>query len=142
MTENVPISWLFATLVGLLAVSAFFAMSETCLMAVNRYRLKHLMREGSVGARLAGALLERTDELLSFILAGNTVVNAAPTILVAEICRRLFGEGEYVSTIANASGSVVILVFAEIVPVIGAATEPIAIGASYVLTRSSAPRGR
>ena len=136
MTEDVPISWLFGTLVGLLAVSAFFAMSETCLMAVNRYRLKHLIREGSVGARLAGALLERTDELLSFILAGNTVVNAATTILVAEICRRLFGEGEYVLALATASASFVILVFAEIVPkVIGAAySEPIAIGASYLLT--------
>ena len=136
MTEDFPISWLFGTLVGLLAVSAFFAMSETCLMSVNRYRLKHLIREGSRGARLAGALLERTDELLSFILAGNTVVNAATTILVAEICRRLFGEAEYVLALATASASFVILVFAEIVPkVIGAAySEPIAIGASYVLT--------
>src|SRR5260221_13485898 len=111
-------------------------MSETCLMSVNRYRLKHLIREGSRGARLAGALLERTDELLSFILAGNTVVNAATTILVAEICRRLFGEAEYVLALATASASFVILVFAEIVPkVIGAAySEPIAIGASYALT--------
>ena len=136
MTEDFPLSWLFATLVGLLAVSAFFAMSETCLMAVNRYRLKHLIREGSGGARRAGALLERTDQLLSFILAGNTVVNAATTILVAEICRRLFGEAEYVLAVATASASFVILVFAEIVPkVIGAAySEPIAIGASYLLT--------
>jgi Mg2+/Co2+ transporter CorB len=104
-------------------------------MAVNRYRLKHLIREGSVGARLAGSLLDRIDELLSFILAGNTVINAAATILVAEICRRLFGEGDYVLAIATAAASFVILVFAEILPkVIGAAySEPIAIGASYVL---------
>ncbi|MEP7068447.1 MAG: CNNM domain-containing protein [Usitatibacter sp.] len=135
MTDNIPLGWLFGALAALLASSGFFAMSETCLMAVNRYRLKHLIREGSVGARLAGSLLDRIDELLAFILAGNTVINAATTILVAEICRRLFGEGDYVLAIATASASFVILVFAEILPkIIGAAySETIAIGASYVL---------
>jgi Mg2+/Co2+ transporter CorB len=110
-------------------------MSETCLMSVNRYRLKHLISEGSRGARLAQDLLDRTDELLAFILAGNTVINAASTILVAEICRRLFGTGDYVLAIATASASFVILVFAEILPkVIGAVyAEKIAIGAAYVL---------
>jgi Mg2+/Co2+ transporter CorB len=136
MTDNIPLGWLFVALTGLLAFSGFFAMSETCLMSVNRYRLKHLIREGSVGARLAGALLDRVDELLAFILAGNTVINAATTILVAEICRRLFGTGDYVLAIATASASFVILVFAEILPkILGAAhPETIAIGASYVLT--------
>src|SRR5258708_27840961 len=111
-------------------------MAETCLRSVNRYRLKHLIREGSRGARLAGDLLDRTDELLAFILAGNTVINAASTILVAEICRRLFGTGDYVLAIATASASFVILVFAEILPkIIGAAyAEKIAIGAAYALT--------
>jgi len=136
LTDDFPLSWLFLSLAGLLSFSGFFAMSETCLMAVNRYRLKHLIREGSVGARLAGNLLDRIDELLAFILAGNTVINAASTILVAEICRRLFGEGDYVLAIATASASFAILVFAEILPkIIGAAySEKIAIGASYVLT--------
>ena len=136
MTDDIALSWLFTALACLLAISGFFAMSETCLMAVNRYRLKHLIREGSHGAKLAGALLDRVDELLSFILAGNTVVNAATTILVAEICRRLFGEGDYVLAIATAAASFVILVFAEIIPkVIGAAyAEMLAIGVSYILT--------
>ncbi len=136
MTDNIPLGWLFAALVGLLALSGFFSGSETCLMAVNRYRLKHLIREGSRGARLAGALLDKTDELLSFILAGNTVINAVTTILVAEIARRLLGTGEYVLAIATAAASFFILVFAEILPkVIGATySEPFALGASYVLT--------
>jgi Mg2+/Co2+ transporter CorB len=135
MTDNIALGWLFAALVGLLGFSGFFAMSETCLMAVNRYRLKHLIREGSRGARLAGSLLDRIDELLSFILAGNTVINAATTILVAEICRRLFGTGDYVLAIATAAASFAILVFAEILPkIIGAAyAEKLAIGAAYVL---------
>ncbi len=106
------------------------------MMALNRYRLKHLIREGNTGARLAGKLLERTDELLAFILAGNTVLNAGTTILVAEICRRLFGSGDYTLAIATAAASVVILIFAEILPkILGASySETVALGASYILT--------
>ena len=135
MTDTIHLSWLFYALVALLAASAFFAMSETCLMALNRYRLKHLIREGSHGAKLAGQLLDRTDELLSFILAGNTIINAAITILVAEICRRLLGTEDYVLAIATLSAGFFILVFAEILPkVIGATySEPIALKASYLL---------
>ena len=111
-------------------------MSETCMMALNRYRLRHLIRQGSRGARLAGALLGKVDEMLSFILAGNTVINAATTILVAEICRRLFADGKYTLAIATGAASVCILIFAEILPkVIGARfAEKIALAASYVLT--------
>ena len=74
--------------------------------------------------------------MLSFILAGNTVINAATTILVAEICRRLFGGGEHVLAIATGAASFFILIFAEILPkVIGARfSEKIALMASYVLT--------
>ena len=135
MTDNIDIGWLFVALAGLCACSAFFAMSETCLMALNRYRLKHLIREGSRGARLAGSLLDRTDELLAFILAGNTLINAAITILVAETCRRLLGTGDYVLAVATLSAGFFILVFAEILPkVIGATyAEPLALGAAYVL---------
>jgi len=136
VTDAVPLRWLFMALVALLALSGFFSMSETCMMALNRYRLKHLVREGNTGARLAAKLLERTDELLAFILAGNTVINAATTILVAEISRRLLGDGDYVLAIATAAASFAILIFAEILPKIFGATysETIALGASYVLT--------
>jgi Mg2+/Co2+ transporter CorB len=136
VTDNIALGWLYVTLAALLASSGFFSMSETCMMALNRYRLKHLVREGRKGAKLANALLERTDELLAFILAGNTVINAATTILVAEICRRLFGEADYVLAIATAAASLVILIFAEILPKILGATysETVAMGAAYVLT--------
>lgn len=136
MTDSIPLGWLFGALAALLACSGFFSMSETCMMALNRYRLKHMVREGHRGAALASALLEKTDELLSFILAGNTVINAATTILVAEISRRLLGEGEFVLMIATAAASFAILIFAEILPKILGAThsETIALGASYVLT--------
>ena len=136
MTDHIPLFWLFTLLGGLLISSGFFSMSETCMMALNRYRLRHLVKQGSRGARLAQALLGKTEELLSFLLAGNTVLNAATTILVAEVCRRLFGDGEYVLAIATGAASLLILVFAEILPkVFGARfSEQIALVASYVLT--------
>jgi Mg2+/Co2+ transporter CorB len=136
MTDDLPLKWLFSALVVLLASSGFFSMAETCMMALNRYRLRFLIKQGSRGARLAGALLAKVDELLSFILAGNTVINAATTILVAEICRRLFGDGEYVLGIATAAASFCILIFAEILPkILGARfSEKIALASSYLLT--------
>jgi Mg2+/Co2+ transporter CorB len=136
VTDNISLGWLYVALATLLACSGFFSMSETCMMALNRYRLKHLVREGNRGARLANSLLERTDQLLSFILAGNTIINAATTILVAEICRRLFGTADYVLAIATGAASFAILIFAEIIPkILGAAySETVALGAAYVLT--------
>jgi Mg2+/Co2+ transporter CorB len=136
VTDNISLGWLYVALATLLACSGFFSMSETCMMALNRYRLKHLVREGNRGARLANSLLERTDQLLSFILAGNTIINAATTILVVEICRRLFGTADYVLAIATGAASFAILIFAEIIPkILGAAySETIALGAAYALT--------
>ncbi len=136
MTDDWSLNWLFGGLVAMLLFSGFFSMSETCMMALNRYRLRHLISEGSRGARLTGALLANTEELLSFILAGNTVINAGTTLLVAEICLRLFGEGKYVLGIATAAASFFILIFAEILPkVLGARfAERLALASSYVLT--------
>jgi len=136
MTDDIPLRWLIAALVFMLLFSGFFSMSETCMMALNRYRLRHLIREGSRGAKLAGALLANTEELLSFILAGNTVINAGTTLLVAEVCLRLFGDGKYVLAIATAAASFVILIFAEIIPkVLGARfAERMALASSYLLT--------
>ena len=136
MTDDISFSWLFVVLGVLLASSGFFSMAETCMMALNRYRLRFLIKQGSSGAKLTGALLAKVDELLSFILAGNTVINAATTILVAEICRRLFGEGEYVLAIATGAASFCILIFAEILPkILGARfSEKIALASSFILT--------
>lgn len=127
---------MFGALAVMLLCSGFFSMSETCMMAINRYRLKHLVKMGSRGARLTQTLLDNTGELLAFILAGNTVINAATTILVAEICRRLLGQGEYVILVSTATASFVILIFAEIVPKVLGATfsEKIALASSYLLT--------
>ncbi len=105
------------------------------MMAVNRYRLRHLAKTGHGGARLAEWLLAQTDRLLSVILLGNNLVNAAAAALVTVIAFRLFGENEIALSLATLGVTFLILVFSEVTPkVIGAAyAERIVPVVSYVL---------
>lgn len=134
--EELPLSALLGAFVALLIVAAFFSLSETSMMALNRYRLKHLVKQGHRGARLTSRLLAQTDKLLGVILLGNTVVVAASSTLVTFITIRFVGNDELSLTIAALVVSLFILVFAEITPKVVAATHPerIAYPASYVLT--------
>ena len=136
MSDQIPLPWLFTALAVMLLIAGFFSIAETSMMALNRARLKHLVREGRRSARLTQALLDKTDRLLGVILLGNNLVNAASAVLVAEMSIRLFGEGEYILMIATAAVTFFILVFSEITPkVIGAAyPEAIALPSAYVLT--------
>ena len=106
------------------------------MMAVNRYRLQHRAKRGARGARLAVALLAKTDKLLGVILLGNTLVAAGAATLTAVITKRLFGEGELALALGTVAISFALLVFSEITPkVIGAAhADRIAPVVSYVLT--------
>lgn len=133
--EAISVSTLFAALFFLLIFSAFFSISETSMMALNRYRLRHLRQSGHRGARLASDLLGQTDKFLGVVLLGNNVINAASALLVGEIARRYLGDSEYALLAATISAAFAILVFSEITPkVIGAAyPERIALPASYVL---------
>ncbi len=132
---DIPLVAQFAALAFLLVVSGFFSMAETGMMAINRYRLGALERTGHRGARLASELLRQTDKLLSVVLAGNTLVNAAITMLAGVITIDLFGHDRIVLGIATVVVALLILVFAEITPkVIGARyPEQTALAASYVL---------
>ena len=106
----------------LLVLSAFFAISETSLMSVNRYRLKHLSKQGNVGARLAIKLLNETDKLLSVILLCNNFANAAAAALVTLIVVEFFGTQESIIFIGTIITTFMIVIFSEISPkVIGAA---------------------
>lgn len=136
MSDQVPLTWLFTALAVMLLVAGFFSIAETSMMALNRNRLKHLVREGRRSARLTQELLDRTDRLLGVILLGNNLVNAASAVLVTEMSIRLFGEGEYTLMIATASVTFFILVFSEITPKVIGATYPeaIALPSAYVLS--------
>jgi Mg2+/Co2+ transporter CorB len=133
--DEISLHSLLVTFVVLLLVSAFFSISETSMMALNRYRLKHLARTGNRGAKLAAQLLAQTDKLLGVVLLGNNLVNTAAASLATVIAFRLLGESELGLAIATGVAAFFILVFSEITPkVIGASyPERIAFPAAYVL---------
>lgn len=119
--NDIPLSLLFLSLALLLAFSAFFSMSETGMMAANRFRLKSKAAAGSRGAARALALLGRTDKLLGVILLGNNLVNSAAASLSTVIVFRLFGQNELALGIATLAVTFAILVFSEATPKVLAA---------------------
>ena len=104
-------------------------------MLVNRYRMKHLARQGHRGARLASVLIAKTDKLLGVILLGNTLCIVGSSALEVVISHQLFGEGEYVLAAGSLALTFVILVFSEISPKVIAAAHPekFAFACSYLL---------
>ena len=134
--DEIPLQSLVLAFVLLLLVSAFFSISETSMMALNRYRLKHLAKIGHRGARLTTQLLAQTDRLLGVVLLGNNLVNAAVASIGTVIAFRTLGDSEIDLAIATAAVTFFLLVFSEITPkVIGAAySERIAFPAAYFLT--------
>ena len=133
--DDIPLNTLGFALAVLLAIAGFFSIAETAMMAVNRYRLKHGAARGARGAKLALALLGRTDALLGVILLGNTLVAAGAATLTAVITKRLFGEGELALALGTVAISFALLVFSEITPkVVGAMhADRIAPIVSYIL---------
>ncbi|MDE2259399.1 MAG: DUF21 domain-containing protein [Betaproteobacteria bacterium] len=133
--DDVPLGVLLAILAVLLVFSGFFSMAETSMMALNRFRLKHLVAQGHRGARLTAGLLAHTDRLLGVVLLGNNFINAAAASIVTVLTVRLIGTGEMAITIGTVLVTLAILVFSEITPKIIGATysEKIALKASYIL---------
>ena len=132
--NDIPLSALFSALGVLLLLSGFFSGSETALMTLNRYRLKHLADNGHKGAIRAAKLLQRPDRLIGLILLGNNFVNILASSLSTIIALRLGGE----AYIAAAAGilTLVILIFAEVAPKTLAALSPekLAYPAAWVYT--------
>lgn len=103
------------------------------MMAINRYRLKHLVKERHKGARRVSKLLQRTDKLLGVILVGNNFVNILASVIATVIAIRLWGDvGIFPVTIIM---TVIILIFAEVTPKTIAALKPesVAFPAAVVL---------
>ena len=134
--ESLSITTLFALLGGLLFLSACFSASETAMMAINRYRLKHAAESGHRGAKMTQALLDRTDKLLGVILLGNNLVNIVAATLSTIISIRLFGDSDVALSVATLILTFLILVFSEVTPkVLGSSyPERIAYPAAYLLT--------
>ncbi len=122
MGDDLPPGALYGVLFLLLILSAFFSGSETALMSLNRYQLRHKAREGHRGARLAERLLQRPDRLLGLILLGNNLVNILAASLVAVAAMEMGGQPAV--ALGSLIMTLVILIFAEAAPKTLAAMHP------------------
>ena len=133
--DTLPLWAQILILVGLLAVAGFFSIAETSMMAINRFRLRHLAKQGNRAAIRTQELLEQTERLLGVILIGNNVINTISAMFSGAIAAHYWGNNQYALSIAAALISFAIIIFSELTPkVIGAAyPEKIALPASLIL---------
>jgi len=124
-----------ALVILLLAISAFFSITETSMMAANRHRIRHLANRGHRGAKNTLDLLGKTEELLSVILIGNNVVNTVVPVLLTAIAIHAFGNNGSVLSISTGITAVLIIIFCEITPKVIGATYPekISIVTSWII---------
>ncbi len=134
--EDLSLETLLFILLLLLLCGAWFSASETSMMALNRYRLSHLVRKNVRGARLTSSLLSKVDKLLGSILFGNTLVNVTAAAITNIVIQRLFGTSELALLLGTLLITFLLLVFSEIMPKIIAASYPerVALPSSYLLS--------
>lgn len=131
---NVPLWVLVAALIILLILSSFFSGSETGLISLNRYRLRHLARAGHRGALLAERLLKRPDRVIGIVLLGGTLANAFATVIAALIALRIGGNSAVL--VATILIALLLLIFGDLAPKTLAALHPekLAFPAAFALT--------
>ena len=114
-------------------MSAFFSGSETSMMAINRYRLKHLVKEKNKPAKRVSKLLERTDRLLGVILIGNNFTHTLSTALATVVAIRIWSDSAVLAV--TVFMTIIMIIFAEVMPKTIAALKPesIAFPSSYLL---------
>jgi Mg2+/Co2+ transporter CorB len=129
-----PLGVLFAGLGLLLLLAAFFAGSETALMSLNRYRLRHHANAGHRGSRLTEQLLAHPDRLIGLILLLSTIVNVTTPMLVGYIALRL--GGEFLVAFGAVALTLVLLILCEVAPKTYGALHPerLALPAAYIYT--------
>ena len=120
--NDIPLPYLIGVIGVCLFLSAFFAGSETALMSLNRYRVRHLARAGHRGAILAERLLKRPDRLIGLMRLGDTLANVAATSITTLVALRIGGD----TAVAIAGGILILclLIFSEITPKTLAALYP------------------
>src|SRR5690606_30223309 len=120
--DDASLEFLFALLLGMLILSAFFSGSETGMMSINRYRLKHLTKKGDRSALRVAKLLHRPDRLIGLILIGNNLVNNFAVAITTVIAIRLYGSAGI--AVASIILTFIMLIFAEVTPKTIAALYP------------------
>lgn len=120
--EHISTTTLIVSLIVMVVVSAYFSGSETGMMTLNRYRLRHLAKQGNRAARRVEKLLRKPDRLISLVLIGNNLVNILASAIATIVGMRLYGN----AGVAIATGvlTFVVLIFAEVLPKTIAALYP------------------
>ncbi len=95
--------------------SGFFSSSEAAYLSLERVRVAHLVNSNVPGARRIAGMLEQPERLLATILLGNNLVNVAFTAIVTVVAIDLLGENTGL-VVATVAGTLVLLVFGEIMP--------------------------
>jgi len=131
--DDIHTGVLIGALIVLILLSAFFSSSETGMMALNRYRLRHLVNQGHRTAKRVEKMLARPDRLLGVILVGNNLVNNAAATLAALL--GLYWFGDLGTALAPVVITILMLIFSEVTPKTFAALRPeaVAFPASFVL---------
>ena len=120
--DHISTTTLIVSLIVMVVVSAYFSGSETGMMTLNRYRLRHLAKQGNRAARRVEKLLRKPDRLISLVLIGNNLVNILASAIATIVGMRLYGN----AGVAIATGvlTFVVLIFAEVLPKTIAALYP------------------
>ncbi|WP_163936720.1 HlyC/CorC family transporter [Paraferrimonas sp. SM1919] len=105
---------LILILILLLLVSAYFSGSETAMMSLNRYRLRHLAKQGHKGAKRSAELLDKPDRLIGLILIGNNAVNIFATVVATILGLRFFDQ--YAEIFTTVILTITVLIFSEVTP--------------------------
>ena len=126
--DEIPLSYLFGLVGALIVLSGFFSGSETALMTLNRYRLRHRVKQGHLPSKMAEDLLARPDRLISLILLFNNIVQAMIPMALLVIGQRLTGDPELAILIATIGSALMIFVFSESMPKTLGALHPEGIG--------------
>ncbi|TRW90821.1 HlyC/CorC family transporter [Candidatus Methylobacter oryzae] len=134
--NDMPLSMLFGILAAMLIFSAFFSGSETALMTLNRYRLRHLVKLKHSSATKAHRLLQRPERLLCLVLLCNTFVNNFASSVATVIAIKLYADEESSVAIAAVILTIAMLIFSEVTPKTIAAVkpEPLAFPAAWLYT--------
>ena len=107
--DDIHPGYLIGLLIFLLLCSAFFSSSETGILSLNRYRLRHLAKEGHSGAKRVTTLLSRPDRLLGTILIGNNFVNILASAIATVLASQLWGDAGI--AIATVGLTLLLLIF-------------------------------
>ena len=131
--NEIPLWILLASIAFLVLMLAFFSGSETSMMAINRYRLKHLVKEKNKSAKRVSRLLEKTDRLLGVILIGNNFTHTLSTALATVVAIRIWSDNAVLAV--TVFMTIIMIIFAEVMPKTIAALKPesIAFPSSYLL---------